>query len=63
MCTVPRLYGHQNVIMQAVVLIITVLLQIKSIMVGNVPPAPLSDTNWGSDANNSTAMVDQDSGW
>lgn len=32
-------------------------------MDGNVPPAPLSNTNWGGDADTSTAYVDQDSGW
>lgn len=59
------LHGHKDVIiLEAVVLlIVTVLPQIKSIMEGNVPPAPLSNLNWGGDANNSTAFVDQHSGW
>lgn len=45
-------------------IIATVFMQIMSIMGGDVPPAPLSNTNWGGSAvNDSTALVDQDSGW
>ena len=39
------------------------MLQIKSIMDGDEPPAPISNTNWGGNAADTVAEEDQDGGW
>ena len=38
-------------------------LQIQSVMAGNPPPKPISNTNWGDSAANSATTAYQDSSW